>query len=234
MRKCIACVKCPCYDFTQPADPLRHTAILIKCRTLALDSNGGLLHCLRFSITPPARVRPANFMRVTEVETARDSEVEMKGKKREKSLRESETGTEKGDVGAGCEEWATESWENSSEGESSVKTAERALPSLRDATFCHCWWEWLLCYNTIYSTVHTCSIPDRGRMVMMSHYTPLGSWKEILNRSDCTKSKDMFLVLSQSPSSEIHLSCLKTKLIPLLLFFFPCLLWYQSGIIVLT
>lgn len=27
-----------CYDFTQPADPLRHTDILIKSRSLALDS----------------------------------------------------------------------------------------------------------------------------------------------------------------------------------------------------
>lgn len=62
----------------QPADPLRHTGILIKCGTLALDSPGGILHCLGFNITLLARVRAANFMRVTAAETARDREVEMK------------------------------------------------------------------------------------------------------------------------------------------------------------
>lgn len=70
---------------------------------MTLHHPGGLLHCLEFNITPLARVRAANFMRVTEVERARDREAEMKKKKRE-SARENETWSEKGDIRVGREE----------------------------------------------------------------------------------------------------------------------------------
>lgn len=81
--------------------------------------------------------------------------------------------------------WGISSTANS-EGDFRGETAERALLLLYDVIFC--WWEQQVCNNAIYSPVHTWRVPDRGRMVMVSHYTPLGSWKEILNRSDCTKS----------------------------------------------
>lgn len=73
IEKLTGCVKCGCYDFIQlgiPADPLWHTDILIKWRFCHL-----ILHCPAglFSITPLARVRVANFMRVTEVGRAAES-----------------------------------------------------------------------------------------------------------------------------------------------------------------
>lgn len=47
--------KCPCYKFPLPADPLRHPAILIKCRIPVLDSRGRRLHCLRFRHHPAGK-----------------------------------------------------------------------------------------------------------------------------------------------------------------------------------
>lgn len=50
---------------------------------MTLRRPGGLSHTgLGFHITPLARVRAANFMRVTEVKRERDREVKIKGKKK--------------------------------------------------------------------------------------------------------------------------------------------------------
>ncbi len=47
-------------------------------------------------------------------------------------------------------------------------------------------------------------------MVKMTHYSPFGSWKKILNKSDFTKLHDMFFLSSWSPFCKT-LSWRKTK-----------------------